>query len=128
MSDASNDLYRIGAELLESTEAIHHAIRAAFANEGGGDGDFAEIGIAYQRREVAFEALKACVESGATLDAATRTCVERVRSLDQEILAAGDLEATAIRDERNSLSRRRSVIQAHATRERSEPRVIAVKA
>ena len=108
-------------ELLASTEAIHAALL--------GDGDVDGIGEAYARRERAFDALHARIEDGAPprLGRAARTAVARVRRLDEEILEVGFAQATAIRDERQSLRRRRSVIQAHTTREREMPRVVTVK-
>lgn len=108
-------------ELLDATEAIHAALL--------GDGDIDRIGEAYERRERAFQALHARVEDGEPprLGPAARSAVGRVRALDEEILEIGFTQATAIRDEQQALRKRRSVIQAHTTREREAPRVVTVK-
>ncbi|GEM_PF-6864255 len=128
MSDASSttDGAKEGADaealaLLDATEAIHAALF--------GEGEIDSLGVAYDRREVAFDALHARIEEGEPpkLGPAARAAVARVRALDEEILEVGWAQATAIRDERQSLRRRRSVIQAHASRERGQPRVVTVK-
>jgi len=123
-SNENLETSRIGADLLAATESIHEALL--------GGGELESLTAAYQTREAAFEALRAIVggEDGqaVSLDAATRAYVERVRTLDREILEVCGAEVTAIRDERNSLNRRRSAIQAHATRERLDARVFEVKA
>ena len=108
-------------ELLAATEAIHAALL--------GDGEIDGIGDAYDRRERAFEALHARIEDGEPpkLGPAARAAIQRVRVLDEAILEVGFAKATAIRDERQSLRRRRSAIQAHAAREREQPRVVTVK-
>ncbi len=107
--------------LLEATEVIHEALL--------GDGDVDGIGEAYDRRQRAFDALRAHIVDGEPprLGAAARTAIARVRALDEEILEVGFAQTRAIREERQSLRRRRSVIQAHATREREAPRVVTVK-
>ena len=106
---------------LEATEIIHAALL--------GEGDLDSIEAAYERREVAFESLRSGVVDGEppALGPAARAAVQRVRALDEEILEVGWAQAHAIRDERQNLRRRRSVIQAHASREREQPRVVTVK-
>jgi hypothetical protein len=108
-------------ELLAATEVIHAALL--------GDGDVDGIGEAYDRRERAFDAMRGRVVDGEPppLGPAARAAVARVRALDEEILEVGFARATAIRDERQSLRKRRSAIQAHTTRERGAPRVVTVK-
>lgn len=108
-------------ELLAATEVIHAALL--------GDGEVDEIGEAYDRRERAFEAMTARIVDGEppALGATARAAVARVRALDEEILEVGFARANAIRDERQSLRKRRSAIQAHTTREREAPRVVTVK-
>ncbi|MEM9175871.1 MAG: hypothetical protein AAGC67_11610 [Myxococcota bacterium] len=107
--------------LLETTEIIHAALL--------GEGDLDALGSAYDRREIAFDALRSAGEDGEppVLGPAARAAIQRVRALDEEILEVGWAQAHAIRDERQNLRRRRSVIQAHSARERERPRVVTVK-
>ena len=108
------------AALLTATEKLHATLV--------GEGDLDALGHVYDEREAAFQSLERATQQGGAPSVAVRACVRQVQSLDAEILALGDAQALAIRDERNTLARRRSAIQAHGVRERSEPRVITVKA
>lgn len=107
--------------LLEATEAIHAALL--------GDGALDALAPAYARRERAFDGLVSRVEEGEPpkLGAAARAAIQRVRALDEEILSIGGARADALRGEQIDLRRRRSAIQAHASREREAPRVVTVK-
>lgn len=108
------------ARLLSSTEALHAALLDEAAAE--------DVAAAWAARLAAFDALREAVEAGERVGPAVRACVEHVRALDAALLEQGARLATGIRTERRALGRKRAVIQAHATRERPEPRAVAVKA
>lgn len=93
-----------------------------------GDASPEALSQAYDLREAAFEVLKSAIESGESLDAAGRAHVARVRELDAALVEAGAALSESTRGERQDLQRARSVIQAHAARERDQPRLVAVKA
>ncbi|MBB85238.1 MAG: hypothetical protein CL931_15630 [Deltaproteobacteria bacterium] len=108
-------------DLLDATETLHEILLD--------QGDPERMGPAYERREVAFSILQSGREDGEppTLGPAAHAAVARVRTLDAEILEVGWARAEEIRVERQYLRRRRSVIQAHSSREREQPRVVTVK-
>ena len=114
------ELEDAAARLLAATEKLHATLEE--------EGDLEALGHVYDDREAAFQSLERASEQGGAPSVALRACVRQVQSLDTEILALADAHTLAIRDERNTLARRRSAIQAHGVRERSEPRVITVKA
>ena len=122
MADTRRDgeVDKAATTLLAVTEQLHATLV--------GDGDLDALESAYDERESAFLRLRAAVEAGNAPSAAARACIGRIQSLDAEILALGGAHLLAARDERNELARRRSAIQAHGKRERSEPRVVTVKA
>lgn len=116
----SRAIEEIAVDLLDASEAIHAALL--------GSGDLDSLGLAYDQRASAFGELQGACPVGTELSIAARACIDRVRALDHEIFGLGAGAVEALRGERNALQRRRSAIQAHATREREEPRLITLKA
>ena len=106
--------------LLGATEALADCIMA--------DVEAEELAAAFEARDSAFVALRAITRQGAAPNAAGRAALDRIRQLDEAMIAAGESLVGALRDERHDLHRRRSAIQAHASREREEPRLVTVKA
>lgn len=106
--------------LLEATEGLRRALASP--------ADLHVAADAWRRRVEAFDALAEAVRRGATPGASARRRLRRLRALDDELLEIGEGAAEAIRDEQVGLRRRRSVIRAHAGRERRPARLVAVKA
>ena len=106
--------------LLDATEALHDAVVAAV--------DPKSLDSALLRRDIAFELLRECADQETILPPAARACLDRVKALDEEMLEHGIAVVGQLRGERRSVQRRRSAIQAHAKRERGEPRLLTVKA
>ena len=93
------------------------------------DTEPAELAAAYRERELCFDRLKSIQRpAGWSPSAAARATLERIHALDDEMLALGKAGATALRGERHGMQRRRQAIQSQLAGERSEPRLIAVKA
>lgn len=107
--------------LLDATEALGAAIA---------DATPAEVweGL-LERREVAFAAVaQAAAAAGPVRNAATRSCLERLASLDAAILEAGREGLLRLRNERVALGGRRRAVLAHALQPRETPRAITLKA
>ncbi len=107
-------------ELLRVTEALHAVV--------GEESPPEILRSAFAEREAAFEALREAVGANARVDAETGRVLARVRALDASMIATGEAFGVHVRGERQDLARRRSVIQAHARRERDAPRLLEVKA
>ena len=120
MAARGDALETLATRLLSSTEALHAAVLE--------DASAEDVAAAWSDRVAAFETLREAIEAGERVGPAVRACVERVRELDALLLEQGTRLATRIQAERQALGRKRAVIQAHATRERPEPRAVAVKA
>ena len=117
---AQSSLRQTVDSLLAATEALQESIAREAAP--------AELVAAFARREIAFDAIREAVAAGGHPNAANRACLARVRALDAAMIEAGRARAAATRDERQELLRRRTAIQAHALREREQPRFVAVRA
>ncbi|HEB90954.1 MAG TPA: hypothetical protein ENI85_15375 [Deltaproteobacteria bacterium] len=106
--------------LLEATEALHEGVT-------GGIGESDLDGL-FERRKRAFEDLRRRVGEGGEPGPGGRARLVRIRSLDREILELGAALVSQVRGQRQALQRRRSAVQAHTTRDRSEPRLVTMKA
>lgn len=114
------------AALLVSTEALHRALAIELAE---GESDGAALAAAFEARARAFESLRAGHDPERwDPSSAIRAALERVRALDDEMLVLGMAGAASLQGERHGLQRRRSAMHAQLTRDRDEPRLIAVKA
>lgn len=111
---------RAAAELL----AVSLALRDAIHEEA----DAVHLDGARAAREAAFDRLRTLIQAGSRPDPQTRVDLARLRAIDAAMIDASQECSDGILDERQSLARRRSAIQAHATRERDAPRFVAVKA
>ncbi len=106
--------------LFEATVSLHESVL--------GEQTAAVLDAALDRRETTYQALRAASESGIRPDAASRACLAEIKTLDAEMRTHGMAEVGALRGQRQSVQRRRSAIQAHAKRDRGEPRLVTVKA
>jgi len=112
-------LDRAALALLDVTEGLAECIMD--------DAEAELLASAFERRDVAYQAL-CSVADGSAPSPAARAALERVHQLDEAMMAAGTSLLEALRGERRGLSRRRSAVQAHAGREREEPRLLTLKA
>lgn len=115
-----HDFDQAVASLLEATRSLHSAVL--------GDREAVALDVALDWRETTFQALRRLAEPGLVPNAAARSDLSEIQSLDQEMLAHGIAEVGELRGRRQSVQRRRCAIQAHAKRERGEPRLLTVKA
>lgn len=112
-------LDRAALVLLEVTEGLAECVMEEAEAEA--------LEAAYERRDAAYQALCAAAD-GTVASPAARAALARVQQLDEAMMSAGSALVEALRGERRGLSRRRSAAQAHAGREREEPRLLTLKA
>lgn len=115
-----SELDRAALVLLEVTEGLAECLM----EEAGAEA----LAAAYERRDAAYRSLCAAAADGTAASPAGRAALARVQQLDEAMMAAGSALIEALRGERRGLSRRRSAAQAHAGREREEPRLLTLKA
>ena len=115
-----NRLERAAQELLEATEALHAGVTGDIGN--------ADLDRLFERRERAFAGLRCLVGDGGESGPGFRARLARIRVLDREILELGSALVSRVRGQRQALQRRRSAVQAHASRNRGEPRLVTMKA
>lgn len=120
-TDAREDALLV---LLAATESLAEAI-------AGGEPPETWVDCA-ERRAAAFAALvrsvEACPIAARPLAPGARACLDRIASLDESLLSAGQGELARMQRERLDLGRRRQAVAAHGAHERSLARAIAVKA
>lgn len=114
------DFDTVVLQMLAATESLYEAVTLGM--------EVYELDELYDRRAEAFRVLQSLASRGISPDAAARAGLARIRSLDGEMLSAAVEQVDEIRDARHKLRRRRSVVQAHASRERGEPRLVTLKA
>ena len=119
-ASVSTPLLAGARELLMATQALHEGVT--------GDAEGSDLDQTFEWRERAFVEFRSLAEEAAPLDPAIRGILSRVRVLDEEILGLGTTLVNRIRGQRHALQRRRTVIQAHANRDRGEPRLVTLKA
>lgn len=108
------------SDLLEATQAL----REQLAEEAPAS----DLDAAYVRRLEAFEALRR-VSDGQPLRATrAKQLLAQIRELDRELLAGAEQVASGLRADRSSIARARHAISAHAAKERTEPRLLVVRA
>ncbi|MBK7947292.1 MAG: hypothetical protein IPK00_00705 [Deltaproteobacteria bacterium] len=110
--------------LLAATESLADAIAGGEAPEAWT--------ACVERREAAFadlvRATAALPLAERALAAGARACLDRIASLDESLLSAGQSELARMQRERIDLGRRRQAVAAHGAHERNLARAVAVKA
>lgn len=118
---ASGPVVALLEELLAATEEIRAGALGETALE--------RLVEAHARRDRAYHALVAGVDPARFVPCdRARTLLAQIRELDAELIRLGERLPRALRGRRHALQRRRSALQAHAARERDEPRVVTLKA
>ena len=124
--DASQDQsaeQRVEASLLQLLEATQ-----ALSKLLGEEAPESELEAAYARRLEAFEALRCVTDGRSLVGRNSRRLLAQVRRLDAELLEGAQSIASALRADRSTITRARHAISAHTAKERSEPRLLAVRA
>lgn len=108
------------SELLEATQALFDRVAE--------DAPVSQLDAAYAQRSDAFEALRRLAEGSPLKAPRAVRLIERICELDAELLEGAQQLASDLRADRSTITRARHAITAHTAKERSEPRLLAVRA